>query len=386
MQRPAADEPFVEHARPDADPVRRGLEQSHRRRRGHLPRRGGAVASPAPARPDDGALAGLDIDLEEGGAPLAVGDIGLAATRADPRIFRRVARLLLLPEPGAPGAAVPGGAALLAALAPGARLLLPLAPAAAERLRQDAAGRAQLVEVAFQLLDPRGQRGILLPQRPDQLRGPHDRRPQPVVARAQPRDRALPGLHQPPGRGEMPVEPPAQRFGHALALAVHLREPRALPVDVLLQPVDLVPVARLDPLPVLVRPAQREVKTGDLVVLILDPALQRLHGPRRGPGYGQLELEPASLKLPLQRTHARTGVPLRPAQFLAAQLRHACATPFLLDPRLCLFKHRRPVERLARRHHHGRRPQGVAPLGQRQVGAEIRVENRHARDRSACAK
>ena len=211
MQRPVADEAFVEHAHPDADPVGRGLEQPRHRRRGHVPRRGGALATPTPARPDDGVLVGLDIDLDEGGAPLAVGGIGLAAARTYARILRRVARFLLLPEPGVLGAPVSGGAALLAALAPGARLLLPLAPAAVERLRQDAAGRAQLVEVDFQLLDPRGQRrvlalqiphlgaqpGILLPQRRDQLRGPHDRRPHPAVAFAQPRDRALPGLHQP---------------------------------------------------------------------------------------------------------------------------------------------------------------------------------------------
>ena len=81
MQRPAADESFVEHARPDADPVGRGLEQPRHRRRGHLPRRGGAVATPAPARPHDGVLVGLDIDLEQSGAPLAVGGIGTPEVR-----------------------------------------------------------------------------------------------------------------------------------------------------------------------------------------------------------------------------------------------------------------------------------------------------------------
>ena len=302
---------------------------------------------------------------------------------------------------------------LLAALAPGARLLLPLAPAAVERLRQDAAGRAQLVEVDFQLLDPRGQRrvlalqiphlgaqpGILLPQRRDQLRCPHDCRPHPAVAFAQPRDRALPGLHQPHGRRELPVELLAQRLGDALALAVRLHNLRAPSVDVLLQPVDLVLVARLDPLPVLVSPVQRYAKIGHLVVQEPEPALQRLRGPRPDLrcgghraggilrlGNSRLELEPAGVELPLQRTRARTGIPLRPAQLLAAQFRHVRAASFLLDARLCLLKQGFPVERLVRRHHEGKRPQGVAALGRRQVGAEILVENRHARDGSACAK
>ena len=400
MQGTAADEPFVEHARPDADPVGRGLEQPRHRRRGHLARRGRAVATAAVARPDDGVLVSLDVDLEESGAALAVGGIGLAAARTHARILRRIACFLLLSEPGALGAPVSGGAALLAALAPGARLLLPLAPAAVECLGQDAPGRTQLVEVEFQLLDTQGQRrvlalqiphlgaqlGIFLPQRRDQLGCPHDRRTQPVVALAQPRDRALPGLHQTLGRREPPVELLAQRLGHALALAVHLRDPRALSVDILLQPVDLVLVARLDLLLVLVRPAQRDAKIGDLGVLGLDPAFQRLHSPRRGLRCGCLELEPAGAEPPRQRVRERSGVPLRPAQFLAAQLRHSRATPFLLDARLCLFKQRRPIERLARRRHDGKRPQGVAALGRRQVGAEIRVENRHARDGSACAE
>ena len=381
-------------------PNRGSGRQPRHRRRGHVPRRGRALATPAPAGPDDGVLVGLDIDLEESGAPLAVGGIGLAAARTDARILRRIARFLLLSEPGALGAPVSGGAALLAATAPGARLLLPLAPAAVERLRQDAAGRAQLVEVDFQLLDPRGQRrvlalqlphlgaqpGILLPQRRDQLRCPHDCRPHPAVAFAQPRDRALPGLHQPPGRRELPVELLAQRLGDALALAVHLHNLRAPSVDVLLQPVDLVPVALFDLLPVLVRPAQRQAKIGDLAVLGLDPALQRLCDPRRGLRHGRLELEPAGVEPPRQRVRKRSGLTFRPAQFLAAQLRHIRAAPFLLDARLRLFEQRRPVERLAHRCHDGKRPQGVAALGRRQVGAEILVKNRHARDGSACAE
>ena len=166
----------------------------------------------------------------------------------------------------------------------------------------------------------------------------------------------------------------------------HLRDPRALSVDVLLQPVDLVLVARLGLLLVLVRPAQRDAKIGDLGVLGLDPAFQRLHSPRRGLRCGCLELEPAGVELPRQRARERSGIPLRPAQFLAAQLRHIGAAPFLLDARLCLLKQGFPVEGLAHWRHDGKRPQGVAAVHQRQVGAEILVESRHARDGSACAE
>ena len=188
------------------------------------------------------------------------------------------------------------------------------------------------------------------------------------------------------GRREPPVESLAQRLGHALALAVHPGDPRAPSVDVLLQPADLVLVVRFDLLVVLVRPARRDAKIGDLGVLGLDPAFQRFHSPRRGLRCGGLELEPAGVEPLRQRVRERTGVPLRPAQFLAAQLRHSRATPFHLDARLCLFKQRRSVERLGRRRRDGKRPQGVAALGRRQVGAEIRVGNRHARDGSACAE
>ncbi len=116
-----------QETRPEADPVGRAPEQPRHRRRDHVPRRGRALATPAPAGPDDCVLAGLDIDLEESGAPLAVDGIELAAARTDARILRRIARFLLLSEPGALGPPVSGGAALLAALAPGARPLLPLA-------------------------------------------------------------------------------------------------------------------------------------------------------------------------------------------------------------------------------------------------------------------
>ena len=56
------------------------------------------------------------------------------------------------------------------------------------------------------------------------------------------------------GRREPPVELLAQRLARMVALAGDLHNLRAPSIDVLLQPVDLVPVPRLDPLPVLVRP------------------------------------------------------------------------------------------------------------------------------------
>ena len=166
------------------------------------------------------------------GAPLTVGDIGLAATRTHARIPRRVAPLLVLLEAGTLGPPVSGSPTLLAAHAPGARFLLLFALAAVERLRQDASGRAQPLKLGLQRLDARGQRrglrrqipnlgtqpAIPLPQRRDQPRRPHDRRSEPIVTFTQPRDRALPGLHQPLGRCELPVELLAQRLGHTLAL------------------------------------------------------------------------------------------------------------------------------------------------------------------------
>ena len=81
---------------------------------------------------------------------------------------------------------------------------------------------------------------------------------------------------------------------------------------------NLVLVARLDPLPVLVSPVQRYAKIGHLVVQEPEPALQRLRGPRPDLrcgghraggilrlGNSRLELEPAGVELPLQRTRAR---------------------------------------------------------------------------------
>ena len=129
--------------------------------RRHFLRRRGALAGSEPARPDDSVLVGLDLDFDQRGATLAVGDIGLAATRTHARIFRGVALLGALLEPGPPGAAVTGSAALLAALAPRTWLLLPLALAPEHRPRQHRPGRPELLELDLQRLDARRQRRLL---------------------------------------------------------------------------------------------------------------------------------------------------------------------------------------------------------------------------------
>ena len=127
MQGTAADEALEQNADPHADPVGRGVEQPRLRRRRHFPGRGRAVATAAPAGPDDSAFVGLDLDLDDGRDPLAVGDVGLPAAGTRARILRRVALLGAFPELGTLHAAMANSAGLLAALAPGARFGLPLA-------------------------------------------------------------------------------------------------------------------------------------------------------------------------------------------------------------------------------------------------------------------
>ena len=179
MEGTAADKALEQDAHPHADPVGRVVEQSRHRGRGHFRERGRTVATPA--------------------------------TGADARIHRRVALFSALIEPGPRGAAMTGCAALLAALAPRPRLLLLLALSPEQRLRQHGPARAELRKLGFQRLDAGHQRLLLdlqsphlgaqpsdlLAQRHDHARGPHGRRPQPLVALAQPSDGAIPGLHQP---------------------------------------------------------------------------------------------------------------------------------------------------------------------------------------------
>ena len=141
-------------AGPHADPVGRVAEQPRYWRRRYFDRRRRAAASPAPARTADHTLVGLDVDLDERGDIGADRRIGLAATGAHARFLRQVDLLLALLDPGPPGTAMAGGAALLAARASGARRLLLLALAAEQHLRQHRPGRAKPGKLRFQRLDP----------------------------------------------------------------------------------------------------------------------------------------------------------------------------------------------------------------------------------------
>ena len=112
-------------------------------------------------------------------------------------------------------------------------------------------------------------------------------------------------------------------------------------------------------------------------VLRRAPDLLRLLG-------GRLQLVPAGVELPLQRTRPGTGIHLRPAQFFRARLRRVRPRPLLLRAGMRLFVQRPPVGLLARRRRHGGRPDPVVPLGQRQGCPIILVAHRHALDDSRC--
>ena len=335
-------------------------------------------------------------------------------------------------------------AGLLAALAPGARFGLPLALASEQRLRQDGPGRTELLKLGSQLLGARcqyrplvlqvphlgAQPGVVLAQRRDQVGGPYGCRAQPINALAQPPDRALPGFHHSPGRRAPAVELPAQR---RVLVAVPVRRPHerpAKPGDILVQPVDLVPVPGLDPLLVLVGSPQRNAKIGDLVIQKLEPALKplrrrrpqlllqpgvllpqqrdrpplggfrnqrpqprdfRLQGKRapcRAADFlrlfdGRLQLGPALVELPLQGTRPGAGSHLRPAQLFTARFGHVRPRSFPLRPGVRMFVQRLPVDRLECRRRQGRRRGHGATVGQRQTRANVLVENRHAPDGSA---
>ena len=267
---------------------------------------------------DDPARVGLDLDLDDGRGTLAVGDIGLPATgthHAHPsagcafRCAPQDRAAAVRPWPAAP--------ALLTALAPGARLLLHLALAPEHRLRQHRPSRAELRKLGFQRLDARRQRrplglqvphlgaqpGVLPAQRHDHIRRPRGRRPQPVVALAQPRDGAIPGPHQPRGRRAPPVELLAQRGDLAVVPVRRLAERSAQPSDVLVQPIDLVAMPGLDPLLVGVGPPQKVAETVDLAVQESNPALLAFRPPH-------VLLQPSVL-LP-QRRDRLLGVPRSP--------------------------------------------------------------------------
>ncbi len=202
-----------QETRPHADPVERVVEQPRHRRRRHFQGRGRAVTAPAPAGTDDPACVGSDLALDDGGFLGTVWRIGLSATRAHPRILRRVELFHALLEPGPLGAAMAGGAGLLAARAFRARPLLLLALSPEQRLGQHRAGRTKPGKLRFQRLDPT----------PRRLRG----LAQPGVLPGQGLDRSLLAPRSPQGVAQLSGlvrQRPRQRLGGRAMLA----EDRAL--------------------------------------------------------------------------------------------------------------------------------------------------------------
>ena len=114
-QGPQAGVSLEQHTRPHAGSVGGSGEQACRRGRRHLQGRGRAFATAAPPGTDDPARVRPDLDLDQRRGTLAVGHVGLAATGAHPRVLRRIAPFGLLPQRRPPGAAMSGGAGLLAA-------------------------------------------------------------------------------------------------------------------------------------------------------------------------------------------------------------------------------------------------------------------------------
>ena len=110
--------------------------------------------------------------------------------------------------------------------------------------------------------------------------------------------------------------------------------------------------------------------------------LQGRHVPCRAASFLRLLLglaqpAPASLEPRLPRTGIATGGHLRPAQLFTARFRRLRPRPFPLI-------HRRPVARHVLGHGRGGRPHPAVALDQRQAGAKILLQNRHALDDSAC--
>ena len=94
---------------------------------------------------------------------------------------------------------------------------------------------------------------------------------------------------------------------------------------------------------------------------------------------GGLELVPAPVELPLQRTRTGTGGPLCLEQLFGPRGR---PRPSRLRAGMRLFVQRLPVARPARRRRHRRPPEPVVCLDRRQRQPEILVAHRHVRDDS----
>ncbi len=154
---PHEHEALVQDKRPHAGPEGRAGEQPRRRRRRHLGRRGGAVASPAPARADDPPPVRLHLDFDDFRVMRAVGDAGLAAAGTGPRVLRRVHPFLLLLEVRPGRAAMAGRPGPLAAPAPRRRPRPLLALAAEQRSRHRGPARTKLVVPRLERRDPVAQ-------------------------------------------------------------------------------------------------------------------------------------------------------------------------------------------------------------------------------------
>ena len=308
---------------------------------------------------------GLDLDLDEPRGTLAVGNIGLAAARAGARGLRRIAPLLLLAEPGPRGAAVARRAALLAAVAPRTLLRLLLALAPEQRLRQGAPGRLQSGYPGFQPRVASPQRLYLLA-----LAGV---RPAQRCELAVALPRASQRLTQPgvlPGQG---IDFPAQRTERVLvglACRRGLGRPDGSGIprgfrrpQILAQPEDFhahrrerAALARIDAGLRKQLLQSRHFRLVEQRVLRRAPDLLHLLDRR-------LELVPAPVEVPLQRTGPGTGGRLRHKQLFGARLRRVRPRPLLLRAGLRQVIQRPPVGRLAHRRRHGGRPQPVVALG-----------------------
>ena len=87
---------------------------------------------------------------------------------------------------------------------------------------------------------------------------------------------------------------------------------------------------------------------------------------------GGLQLAPAPVELPLQRTRPGTGIHFRPAKFFRARFGR-------IRPRPLLFEPRPPVTGRLCRYDFGGRPVAVVPDSEIRVCAEIFVAHRKSR-------
>ena len=172
--------------------------------------------------------------------------------------------------------------------------------------------------------------------------------------------------HRPGGGTPRPDRPGAWRRGHCSRPAKLLRPPR-YPRS--------CGRARGGPLPARPRrpvPASRQGRRG----LCRAAEFLRLL-------VGLAQPAPAGPEARLPRTGVATRSHFRPAQLFRARFRRVRPHPFPLRTGGRLLIQHLPVARRAHRLGSGRRPNPAVTLDQRQIGAKILVENRHASDDSA---